>query len=587
MRQPSNAAVPRRLAVVAIVIGLGLLATSEAAWAGTKALVNKVVITPDGALMRVALPLLTIEAIGATLVEDYDEMAVVDLGPATADALAKATGLGVSPLPDHDKVLLRNYTFDSQGGLPTGLEARTYPDNAPDLYLVVLRSIPKAEWVARLQTVGQVVTYIPSNAYLVYTSWASIQAARSRAPEIINVLPFVPEFKILDSERLYGAEGSARALVQVLKGPTAQPVIDLIKADALPGTFGSFDLGNTTAVMGELPNDVVQGLALHPEVLLIEPAPQLEASGEREALIVAGQLVSAQEGGRTVYKPNSAVDYYAWLSQKGLANASDIYLGFVDTGLDLGSTSNVHKDFKDSGGNSRVAYQGNPAGAPDPSDCTGHGTIVAAMMAGSGGASSYNTNFSESATLSSPCAGCTGSCPTPTNCASGLFWAGAGVAPAARIASSKIYDESGTDWPSVPNRVANGLATLAGLGAWVTNLSSNDIYTGYTSFSQLLDQRVRDATGIGLQLPMTIVVSAGNNGGNVLAPATAKDVIAVGASEGYNPFLDQSTCFFMDPTNPPTTDLADDAYDVQPSAAPAHLHRTTAPNLTLSLLAPA
>jgi hypothetical protein len=42
---------------------------------------------------------------------------------------------------------------------------------------------------------------------------------------------------------------------------------------------------------------------------------------------------------------------------------------------------------------------------------------------------------------------------------------------------------------------------------------------------------------------MTIVVSTGNVGASkVLAPANAKNVISVGASEGYNPFLNQTTC---------------------------------------------
>jgi hypothetical protein len=506
--------------------------------------------------MRVALPLLAIEAIGATVVEDYDEMAVIDLGPATADALAKATGLGVSPLPDHDKVLLRNCTFDSQGGLPTGLEARPYPDNAPDLYLVVLRSIPKAEWVARLQTVGQVVTYIPSNAYLVYTSWASIQAARSRAPEIINVLPFVPEFKLLESGRLYGADGFSRALVQVLKGPTAQPVIDLIKADVLPGTFGSFDLGIVTAVMGELPNDVVQGLALHPEVLLIEPAPQLAPSGERQSLIVAGELNSAYEGGRTVYKPKCSTEYYSWLVGKGLGSLSDLHLGLLDTGLDRGSTSDVHADFRDSSGSSRIAYNGtypstcNPNFPPSatnvcPFDCTGHGTLVAAAMVGAGGASTYNTQLSEADSS------CTGS---------NSFWSGTGVAPTARVHSWKLYDDTGNDnWPALPSRVQNGLANLAGQGVRVANLSSNDPdpagNVSYTSFSQSLDQSVRDASGIGLGLQLTITVSAANKSPYaVVSPATAKNVITVGASENYNPFNGADSCG--------TFEYANNVYDV-------------------------
>jgi hypothetical protein len=545
-----------------------VLVAVPAATAGQKVVVQKLAPTAGATPTTVPLPLATIQALGATVVEDYDDMAVVDLGATTAAALAQATGLMVSPLPDHDKVFLRDFTLDAHGDLPTGVTAPAFPADRANLYLVVLRSIPKAEWVNAMSATGaQIVSYIPENAYLVYGQLDDLRKLQTSSDLLVNLLPFVPEFKLLDRSRLFGSDGYSKALVQVLNVPSSGAVIAEIQADALPGTFDQVPTGDVTLVLGELPNDTVKGLAYNPEVIAIEPAPQFAPSGERDALNVAGQLVSASEidpdtgQPRTVYKPNQNVNYYTWLSQKGLANASDIYLGVLDTGLDTGSvdiygnpTDDIHVDFLGSDGHTRVKYLSNPAGAPDRSDCTAHGTLVAAVMAGSGGTTG-GTAFSETATTSSPCAGCLGTCPTPTNCASGLFWADAGVAPAAKIASAKIYDESGSDWAWVPNRVQNGLANFAGLGVWAANLSSNDAtLTGYTSFSRILDQRVRDASGIGLQLPMTIVVSAGNGGGNVQVPATAKNVISVGASEGYNPFLNQTTC-----TN---FNNANNAYDV-------------------------
>jgi hypothetical protein len=494
--------------------------------------------------MRVALPLLAIEAIGATVVEDYDEMAVIDLGPATADALAKATGLGVSPLPDHDKIMLHSFTLAASGGLPAGVTAPAFPPNEPNLYLVVFRSIPKPEWVQGLQRVGaEVVSYMPENAYLVHGRLDALQVLMLKGSPLINVLPFPPAFKILEADRLLGSDGYAKALVQVLDVPNNDAVTAEIKGAALPGTFSQFKLANTICLIGELPNDTVQGLAFQPGVVLIEPAPQLGPSGERDALAIAGQLVSAFENGRTVYKPNCAVEYYTWLSQKGLNAGSDIYLGLLDTGLDLGDTSNVHIDFKNTNSppGSRVQYQGNPGGNTDgATDCTGHGTLVAAVMAGSGG-SSTGTQFSES-----------------TSCSGGSFWMGTGVAPAARIAGSKIYDESGNDWALVPNRVGNGLANFAGLGVQLANLSSNDHTvgaTGYSSFAQFLDTQVRDASGIGLHIPITITVSASNEGSEAVKdPAPAKNVITVGASEGYNPYLGSTYCT--------TLSDADNAFDV-------------------------
>jgi hypothetical protein len=539
------------LAAIQATFLAALMCDAPAATAGQKVILQKLVANEGAAPAVVPLPVAVIQDLGASVVEEYEAMAVVDLGGTTAAALAQATGLAVSPLPDHDRIMLRYFTLDAAASLPAGVVAPSFPADQPNLYLVVLRSIPKAEWVAQLEAIGNVVTYVPSNAYLIYAPLAKIAAARSVQPQIINVLPFAPEFKILDGERLYGPEGSARALVQVVKVPNGQPVVDLIEQYALPDTFGAFDLDNATAVMGELPNGTVQSLAWHPEVVSIEPAPQLAPSGERDALIVAGQLVSAQEGGRTVFKPDASVNYYSWLTQKGLGNTSDVLLGLLDTGLDYGSTTDVHVDFRDTSGLSRVQFQDDVAQAGNTSDCLAHGTLVAAVMAGSGGASTYNTSFSESATFANPCAGCTGSCPTPTNCSAGAFLADAGIAPLARVASAKIYNDSGSDWPQVPGRVNAGLALFADHGVLAANLSSNDSGTSYSAFSQALDQRVRDARGDPLCgsgghlgcYGLSVVVSSGNGGGFVQAPATAKNVIAVGGSEGYNPFLSQTICY--------------------------------------------
>jgi hypothetical protein len=531
------------------------LVTAHEVGAGAKALVNKATLTLAGTMSIEALPVATIQKLGASVVEEYDDMAVVDLGPTTATALAQATGLLVSPLPDHDKVLLHAYTLLS-AGLPPELETPPFPDGTANLYLVVFRSIPKAEWVARLEDIAQIISYVPSNTYLVYAPLAEIKGKRLQQPEITNVLPFLPEFKHLDWEHLSGESGFARVLVRVVKGAVSEPIIDLIQATALPETFGRFELDTTTAVIGELPNDVVQGLVFHPEVVLIEPAPGLTPSGERQALVVAGELTSAYEGGRTVYKPQCATEYYSWLAGKGLGNLSAVHLGFLDTGLDVGYTADVHADFLNSSGASRVDYNGvyygptcnrnQPPSATNvcPFDCTGHGTLVAAVMVGAGGLSFYNTQLNEA---TSPCTG------------SNRFWSGAGVAPTARIHSWKIWDDANSpnQWANMPSRVTNGIANLAAQGVKIANLSSNDSSdNSYTSFSTLLDQRVRDASGIGFRLPMTITVSAGNSQtfAAVTSPATAKNVISVGASENYNGFSGADSCG--------TFDYANNAYDI-------------------------
>lgn len=521
MRQPSNAAVPRRLAVVAIVIGLGLLATSEAAWAGTKALVNKVVITPDGALMRVALPVLAIEAIGATLVEDYDEMAVVDLGPATADALAKATGLGVSPLPNHDKIFLPSLTLDAAGGLPSRVTAPAFPASSPNLYLVVLRSMPKPEWIDTLKAAGaDLVSYVPENTYLVWTTLANLSSLRGSGSFVTNVIPFVPSFRLA----LDGSEddaGYSYVIVTAL-AQASDALVGEVQSESLPGSFGSAASGRLVNLWGRVPTPSALSLAFQPEVVSVSPMTMLHPSGEREALITAGLV-----GTSSPFSPSCGASYYSWLTGKGMATASDIQLGLLDTGLDTGTagSTNIHPDFKSGSGASRVAHSKDYSGQNVTADCVGHGTLVAATMAAAGGVSAYNTQWAEG-----------------TGCSSGSFFAGLGIVPSAQLSSAKFYDDS-QNLGQMPfsDAVANSIfSDFSNWGVWVANLSSNEGATSpnYSHLSSLLDAKVR-ATNI------AIVVSAGNSGSSpILPPATAKNVIAVGGSENCNPYqYNNTSCF--------------------------------------------
>jgi hypothetical protein len=162
----------------------------------------------------VPLPILTIQGLGATVVEDYDDMAVIDLGTTTAEALAQATGLMVSPLPDHDKIFLRDFTLDARGSLPNGVIAPLFPADRANLYLTVLASIPKAEWVEAMGATGaQIVSYIPQNAYLVYGRLDNLCKLQTSTEFVVNVLPFVPEFKLLGRSRLFDPDGYSKVAV--------------------------------------------------------------------------------------------------------------------------------------------------------------------------------------------------------------------------------------------------------------------------------------------------------------------------------------------------------------------------------------
>ncbi len=111
---------PGLASTIGIMFVVCTFVTIPQALAGTKALVDKSVFTTNGKRATVPLPQATIEALGARVVEDYETMAVVDLGPATARGLSEALGLSVSLLPNHDKILLRNYPWTPPVGCLLG-----------------------------------------------------------------------------------------------------------------------------------------------------------------------------------------------------------------------------------------------------------------------------------------------------------------------------------------------------------------------------------------------------------------------------------------------------------------------------------
>ncbi len=525
----------------ALVLVLAVAIASDTL-AGPKVVVSKLGQQGPGTAPMVisSLPLAAIENLGASLVEDYENMAVVDLRSTTAEALVQATGLSVSPLPDHDKISLRHYTLDSTGGLPTGVAVAPFPVNQPNLYLAVLRSMPKSEWLAKLAEGGaRVVAYVPDNCYLVWATGAALKVIQTRNSFLINVIPFAPAFR-LDIDLAAEHEGLAYVVVKALS-QAAESLATEVRAASMPGTFGSATEDPFVDVWGLVPTETAASLASQPEVITITSMSALTLSGEREGLIASGQV-----NGSAPYAPTCGAHYYSWLQSKGLAAAPDIQLALLDTGVDTGNEggSDIHPDLKDGSGVSRIVHNRDYSGLNNTSDCSGHGTLVSSVMAGAGGVSPYNTTWSEG-----------------TDCSSGTFYSGLGIAPSARISSAKIWidrNPPGGSFPPTDAVIDSVFNDLSAWGVWAANLSSNEPSTpNYTHLCEMLDKKVRNASTISPPTypQIAVVVSAGNSGSApVLPPATAKNVIAVGGSETYNRYLGDTYC--------DTTQVADNTHDV-------------------------
>ncbi len=169
-------------------------------------------------------------------------------------------------------------------------------------------------------------------------------------------------------------------------------------------------------------------------------------------------------------------------------------VGVADTGLDTGKLSSMHPDF--SGQVKSLYALGRP---DDASDRHGHGTHVAGALLGTGEASDQQYK---------------------------------GMAPGARLVFHSIQDRSGNLVTDVETILQEAYADGARIhsDSWGANDSGD-----YSLNSFLFDRFLWEHPD------MTALIAAGNKGlagyQTIGSPATAKNAIAVGASESVRPSL--------------------------------------------------
>jgi subtilisin family serine protease len=393
----------------------------------------------------------------------------------------------------------------------------------------------KEAWLRRLEGTGvRVVTYMAENAYLVSGSGGELAAVRS----LVDSDPAFRALVAYSAADKLGAgirsEGRQRLAVQTLSGADGSRargrVADLGRRLRQPSAVGPF---RTQFV--ELDAAEAAALAGRPGVVSIQPAPVPRLRDERADQIVAGALTGADP-----LLP-SGPGYLAFHDGLGLGTAAPFpfVVDVTDEGIDRGSTDTDLADLHQDGssvGASRLAYVTDYTADPDARDCGGHGTINTSIIGG--------FNNGTGATVED---------------AQGFNY-GLGVAPRVQLGGSKVF------------RCTTGAFQLAGTftglagsayanGARISNNSwGTDVAGAYDADSQEFDAIVRDTQpGTPGNQELVEVVAAGNAGpgtGTIGSPATAKNVIAVGASESVR----ASGTDGCGATNT----RADDAHDVAP-----------------------
>jgi hypothetical protein len=467
-----------------------------------------------------------IAAAGGRLIADYGSYRLFDVPAPVLDRK-----LGQSR-DDYNFILLNAARLDTARPKVQALRksAGSFPGRR--LHLVQFAGPVQPAWRQELLDSGlQIAGYIPQNTYLVYGDShgiARLQALASAAPRIQWEGAYLADYKIHPAFRAGRTDQFAIQLVaDAQANAETLKLLDRVKLAPMAPPHHVLEYVNVIARLR--PADL-QLVAARQDVISIQPWFTPTKSCERQDQIVAGHL-----DGNVPAGPG----YLDWLAGKGFTDEQFAASGFVvditDSGIDDGTTEPNHFGLYADGQTneaSRVLYsrlEGTPNLPSTLVGCDGHGTINAHIVGGF----DNGTNF-----------------PFVDN--SGYAY-GLGVCPFARLGASVVFDPDLWTFPDLSQLVADAYAS----GARVNNNSWGAGYDdgSYGMYSQEYDALVRDAQSTNSTLPtpgnqeMVIVFAAGNSGPSgqtVDQPATAKNVITVGAADNVQQFGAEDGCFIGD-----------------------------------------
>lgn len=478
-----------------------------------------------------------LRTLGATRIEDYGPFVYVSTGRMLeANRLEAAVGLPATVDPFAFLVDVGGRFRDVRDpwppdGVEAGLRLADYPPGRTGLYVVKLAMPARASWFESAQKAGwRLLQYLHANAWIVAAP-AGLEAVTGLAREAVYVEPLQPWDKLQAALRT--DRRTERRPMTILfdggqDGPELRGALREIDSESVVTIDnrgeGSVDLFATSAD--------ARLLARRPEVIGIQIRSAGGPSSEREAQVAVGHHAGNL--------PTNPGGYRSWLS--GLcggclspANLADEIVAIFDTGISqtTGAPGKIAHPDLDGGGSNRLAYPTTGCCGFEFSttyDASYHGTAVTGLIAG-------DPQQAGGLGLTDPY---------------GFYW-GTGVAPGVRFGMTKMMTHQGFASSFSDSGIAREVKRVFDFGARYLNSSWNlapddpmtappdDPAYGYDAMARRLDILVRDARALDAasppsENPMTIVVSVGNITASdnldpsVRSPATAKNVIAVGAS---------------------------------------------------------
>jgi hypothetical protein len=401
-------------------------------------------------------------------------------------------------------------------------EARNLDNSSQNLRLIQFVGPVKGEWLDHLRSSGiEPVAYVPNNGYLVRGRGPAVarlldeaRDAHSRGEGFIQwEAPFLNQYKIhplLALRATNKPNEEVTVALQIARDESDDGFGVRQDLDAAR-SMASLVIGDAYQVMGftnqkmTIQAGKIAEAASLPNVINIEPWAPPTLFDERAAQIVAGALT---DDGTQARGPG----YMNWLVAHGFSSRFGFAIDITDSGTDRGSIAagNLHPDFLDSAGQSRVSYVRDYTSELDPSDFSGHGTINASIAAGGNTSSGAGMRDAEN------------------------FNHGLGVAPFALLGTSKIFQSTGRFDLIEP--YTKLISEAYRDGARISSNSWGSTINAYSIDAQEYDARVRDAVPAqpGNQ-EIVICFAAGNAGGDerIGSPGTGKNVVSVAASESF------------------------------------------------------
>lgn len=484
---------------------------------------------------------------GIEIVESYESFV---LARATDEVLRGIRARGVYVQPEDPFALrINGYVFDTRTTVRVPALLAVEPTHAGHgYYLVQFVGPVKEEWRWSVEGLGaEVLAYVPHNAYLIRGS-ASVMAAVLALPKVQWTGEFHPAFKI--SPDLADASGPVEVKIVVHDGEPVGAVVASLNKMGLRVT-GRFTSGVGIQAWGTYDGFGLVKARLDPSLLIpiarlaavrfVEPQYEMSFLHQSAQFVLQTNAASNGSGVRKIWDQNI----------RGQAQV----IALSDSGLDYDHTQFRH-----------AQAQGTIGDIYNVTDTNRRKVIRYLPMSGLVGVDPYTGGdpnaikdsgdlfcFSGSmghgtATSSSAAGDDTGMTPSNLN---------DGMAPSAKIAMLDIgsADASGCDILSyIPDDYGDMFGAAYGLaGAASAKIFSNSwggATSAYTFDASMVDRFVWNN-------PDALILFAnGNNPPNALvgSPATAKSLIAVGASCAWNNREATTGCNGGGPSTGPTTD---------------------------------